>query len=473
MQASPMRIDLDGSPYKTILKLAIPTVIAMMSQAIVNAVDSVFFAHLPSAQDANDAQAALMPSLILLWMFGGGLSAVSVGAQALGARRFVEGKYEAAGAVLGNAIMFCVIAGVVLTGVAIAVLPWLAEHQHPNESVQRVITSYGTWRMYGVMSMAMTMAIKGFFDGLGRTWIHFVSSVVMNIANILFCYIFIFGKFGAPAMGAEGAGLAALLATWIGLFVMLVFVWRERKTYRPMRLANFSWKLTMDILKLSVPAAVATVVMMFGFQLFLKIVAELDAVGGSSGSIVDAHGLTTSVNAAATSNIISMLKLTFTACIAFGTATATLVSQSLGAKRPELASRFGWASIKLGLIIFGVVGVAEGILFTPQICELWTLDPVVQHAMLIPMRMIGCATPLIAIVMIMTEALFGAGTPRFVAIVQFLMVFLVLLPAAYVMAVTLGWGLVGIWAAATVYISLGALIMSIKFARGGWKQIAL
>ena len=74
-----------------ILKLAMPTVFAMLTQSAVNEVDIIFFSHLP-CPESSTAQAALLPSLILLWMFGGSLSAISVGTQAISARRFAEGK---------------------------------------------------------------------------------------------------------------------------------------------------------------------------------------------------------------------------------------------------------------------------------------------------------------------------------------------------------------------------------------------
>ena len=68
-------------------------------------------------------------------------------------------------------------------------------------------------------------------------------------------------------------------------------------------------------------------------------------------------GASEAVFGAATTDIVEILKLTFTACIAFGTATATLVSQSLGAKRPDEAEKFGWASVRLGLVVFGPLAV--------------------------------------------------------------------------------------------------------------------
>src|ERR1700722_17713903 len=115
---------LGKSRYGTILKLATPTVLAMLSQSVVNEIDVVFFSHLPCPESSN-GQAALLPSLILVWLFGGSLSAISVGTQALVARRYAEGHREAAGAVLTNAVAFCVCAGGFFSALGIVCLPWL------------------------------------------------------------------------------------------------------------------------------------------------------------------------------------------------------------------------------------------------------------------------------------------------------------------------------------------------------------
>src|SRR6185503_689123 len=117
-------VDTSGSPYAVILRLATPTVLAMLTQSIVNEVDIVFFKHLPCPESSN-AQAALLPSLILLWMFGGSLSAISVGTQAIAARRLAEGKPEESGGVLVNSWFFSLTAGIVFTILGYLCLPWV------------------------------------------------------------------------------------------------------------------------------------------------------------------------------------------------------------------------------------------------------------------------------------------------------------------------------------------------------------
>ena len=90
------------------LKLALPTVLAMLAQSAVNEVDIIFFAWL-GCPGSSYAQAALLPCLLLLWMFGGSLSAISVGTQALAARRYAEGRTVDAGGVLANSWMFSLV----------------------------------------------------------------------------------------------------------------------------------------------------------------------------------------------------------------------------------------------------------------------------------------------------------------------------------------------------------------------------
>jgi multidrug resistance protein, MATE family len=459
---------ISGPPYRTILRLALPTVVAMLSQSVVNEIDVFFFTKLPHPEDSN-AQAALLPSLLIVWLFGGSLSAISVGTQALTARRYAERKYDAAGAVLANSAFFCLIAGLLFGVIGALTIDSLLGVILKVPEAHTIAYAYSKWRLLGIISMSMTMAVKAFFDGIGKTWVHLVSAVVMNILNVLFCWIFIFGKLGAPRMGAPGAGFAAFSATWIGLGIMLYYAARERKRFTFLRWSNLSRALTWDILKLSIPAAAATVAMMVGFGMFAQVAGRLDAMEAAGFPA----GEREAVNGAATTDIVAILKLTFTACIAFGTATATLVAQALAAKRPDDATRFGWASVRLGLVLFGVVGLFEGVLFTPQIVRFITHSEAVRAAAIGPMRMMGIVTPIIAVAMILSEALFGAGNTKFVAVAQFCLVFFVLVPMARLLGVEAQTGLNGMWSAAVTYAIGAAIVMTLKFRGGAWKKIVL
>ncbi|HEY6079910.1 MAG TPA: MATE family efflux transporter [Polyangiaceae bacterium] len=468
-------LDLNGSKVRIVLKLALPTVMAMLAQSAVNEVDIIFFAWL-GCPGSSYAQAALLPCLLLLWMFGGSLSAISVGTQALAARRFAQGRSVDAGAVLANSWVFSLVAGVLFTALGYLVIPHVLGVLVQSPEVRAVGTEYLNYRLLGITSMAVTFSFKAFFDGIGKTHVHMIASVVMNVINVALCVTFIFGKFGAPAMGMAGAGLAGAASSWIGLFVMVGWAAmdRYRAAHQPFDLKGLSRELLGRILKLSIPSAVATVAVMSGFMLFAMIVSRLDAMMHASLVAPDCPGgKPEAVNAAATTVIVGVLKLTFTACLAFGTSTATLVSQCLGSGKSDEAEKFGWVSVRLGLIIFGVVGLLEGVVLTRPILHLVTESNAVFNAALMPMRMMGLATPLIAVGMILTQALFGAGNTRFVMIVELLLHFLCLVPLAWLLGITLEFGLVGIWSAALVYVVLLTGVMVWKFRSGDWKTIQL
>jgi len=465
-----------GSPVKVILKLALPTVFAMLSQSAVNEVDIIFFSRLP-CPESSTAQAALLPSLILLWMFGGSLSAISVGTQAISARRFAEGKSIDAGAVLVNSWVCSLLAGVVFTAIGYLIMPLALNALIRVPEVREAAQGYLNWRLMGITSMAATFSFKAFFDGIGKTHVHMVASVVMNVINVVLCIAFVFGYWGAPRMGMTGAGLAGAVSSWVGLAIMVAWAMLShyRINFRPFDVSRVVRGLMSDILRLSVPSAVATVAVMSGFALFSGIVSHLDSVSNAA-AVLNSEcpgGRAEAVNGAATALIVGILKLTFTACLAFGTSTATLVSQSLGAGEPEKAARFGWVSVRLGLVIFGVVGLLEGVFLTEPLLHFVTQSPAVYETALIPMRMMGLCTPFIAVGMILTQALFGAGNTRFVMLVELVLHFFCLVPLAWLFGITLNWGLPGIWASAAIYVLLLTAVMVWKFRRGDWKTISI
>lgn len=458
---------IDPRQSRRILLLAAPVILAMLTQTGVNIVDTYFLKKLPY-QDASDAQAALTPSLMLLWAIGGFLSAISVGTQAMTARRYGEGRYEEAGAVLPNAAMVTLVGGTVFSTLGWLAMPWMFRLIVSNEHVAELGTIYCRWRFVGMTSMAATAAYKSFFDGIGKTHLHLWAAVLMNVINAVLCWLLIFGHAGLPRLGIEGAGIAAAVSSWLGLGVMVYFSLRREhlRRYRFYRRENLSWALVGNLLRLSVPGGIATVVVMTGFLLFTKIVSRLDA--GDTGLMV--HGVRVAANGAATTIIIEVLSATFFSCLAFGTATATLVGQSLGRGDPDEAERYGWTSVKLGVLIFGTIGLAM-CLFAPEVMGIFSEADVVIQAGTVPLRMVSAMGPVIAVAMILTQALFGAGETRYVMMVEMTLHFGCLVPLAWVLGISLGMGLVGVWSAAVIYALALATAMTVKFARGGWKKI--
>lgn len=462
---------LDPADVKRILYLAIPAQLALLTQTGVNLVDT-YFIGLLDEPERSDGQAMLAFALALLWAIGGFLSAISVGTQAMVARREGRRDPQASGLVLANALVLAVASSAIATLICWKLVPFVFSMASHDPAYVRIGSSYTRWRFVGLISMVATAAYKAFFDGTGRTYVHFVAAIVMNIVNVALCWLLIFGHLGLPHMGVEGAGLAAAVSSWVGLFVMVCWSFRghERLRYRAYRRRVLTPIAMWQLAKLSVPSGVATTVVMTGFILFIRIVAIFDEqAAAAAGTAIGAHE---SVNGAATTIIINVLSLTFFSCMAFGVATATLVSRSLGARDPSSAERYAWSSVKLGAMMFTVVGALE-IAFPGKCIAFFNDSQAVIDAGRSSMRLMGACGPVIAAGMILTQALFGAGNPRFVMQVELMLHFCVLLPLAYLLGVILNHGLIGVWSAAAIYVSLLTLIMAVKFKSGSWKTISI
>ncbi len=254
-----------------------------------------------------------------------------------------------------------------------------------------------------------------------------------------------------------------MVSSYIGLFVMAFWSLGRKymRTHRHYRLSNLSLRQQWEIVKLSLPSGIATAVVMSGFALFYHIVGRLDAVAVEG-----------NIYSAATQDVIVLLIAVFSGSIAYGTAVATLVGQSMGAKKPDLAERYGWEAVKLGFYVAAIIGALVAA-FPESVLHLLTKhEPVVVVARPL-LRICGALLPFILTGITLTQALFGAGNTRFVMFVEFGLHFGVLVPLAYLFGVVLNGGVIGTWTGAFVYIVLLASIMAWKFASGTWKTIEI
>lgn len=491
-----MTIGFDRALGARILKLALPVVLAMVSQTAVNLLDTIMVGRLPEEYSIA-GQAGIGHSLIMLWAVGGFLSALGVGTQAITARRFGEGRHEKGGQVLTNSLTVAAVTGLVFSLIGYFVTPYIFPFFNSNPDVIREGVPYCQMRMLGVVSMVTTASYKSFFDGVGRTRVHMVAALIMNATNALLNYVLIFGAWGFPQLNTFGAGVASLIASYLGLAFMLGWSLRreDRTRYRYFRWSNLSARITWEITRLSVPSGLATVAVMSGFGLFLKIVAELDEVAAAESlvrqvtvAVAQATGVASDVGSAllhdatvaarpayftaATKVIIDILSISFMSCIAFGTATATLVSQSLGARRPELAARYGWESVKIGMAVMAVIG-AVAVAFPDLVLSIFSKDAAVIEAARPSLRMMGVFEALIAMGLILAQALFGAGNTKYVMYVELVLHFTCLVPLAWILGIEADGGLFGVWTAAAAYIALLAALMAWKFREGKWKHIRL
>lgn len=490
---------LDRELTGRLLSLAYPVVLAMLTQTGINLLDTIMVGRLPQ-QYSIAGQSAIGYTLILLWGVGGFLAAFVVGTQAITARRFGEGNIGGAGRTLTNSLALTLTTAMVAAWGAWAVIGDVFPFFNSNPDVLRLGVPYGEWRMLSIFPMVLTNSFKGFFDGVGFTKAHMFAAIVMNICNATLNYVFIFGMGPIEPMYVEGAGLASALSSALGCSLMFAFtLWpRFSRRYRYYRLSNLNSRVIWEIARISVPSGLATVFVMTGFALFLKIVGildeqtMLDAIAATGMWSLDQLPVLTALEpepvigdlylnvlqtrppifVAATKVIMDILSVSFMTCIAFGTATATLVGQSLGAKRPDLAERYGWESVRIGMYVMGALGLAA-IVAPDLLFAIFSKDQMVIDAGRNALRMMGACEALVAVALILAQALYGAGNSLYVMKVEATLHVTCLVPLSYLLGVVADLGLVGIWAAAFCYVVLMAGAMVLKFRSGDWKHIQL
>lgn len=495
-----MRWLLDPPISKRVIRIASPIVLAMLTQTAINLVDTVMVGRLPATYSVA-GQSALGYSLILLWAFGGFLSAIQVGTQAIVARRKGEGAADKAGQALHNSLWIAVICGAAVSVLGYIFMEAIFQRLDSNPTVVQLGAEYARYRMLGVLSMVATMSYKSFFDGIGRTHVHMVAAIVMNVANLLLNWVLIFGVDPFPRMNVAGAGLGSLISTYLGLAIMVTWslLPAYASRYRIYHPRQFNRRVIWDIVRVSVPSGLATVFVMIGFGVFLVIVGHLDAseaeasVRGlaaysadSSWQLYDAARSAPAiadpllnlsanrlpVNNSATKIIMDIMSLSFMSMIALGMGAATLVGQSLGARRPEMAERYGWEAAKLGAILMLVFTVFVH-LFPEWFIALFNPDPDVIAAGVAPLRLMVTSTVFIAVGLVLAQSLYGAGMTRYVMMVEGVLHIVCLIPLTYLLGVVLDLGLLGIWASAFAYVALLCAAMVHKFKQGQWKEVVL
>lgn len=150
---------------------------------------------------------------------------------------------------------FYVLLGVIVSVVQYAFIPLMYRMGQPVDVVDMAIPYY---RML-LMSMPFIMlffAFKQFLEGVGNTKAELLVTIIANVLNCVFNWIFIYGNMGFAEMGVEGAGLGTFLARVISAFLMVGYFIahsRYRGYMRYFAMRNFSASSVRRLLHMGLP----------------------------------------------------------------------------------------------------------------------------------------------------------------------------------------------------------------------------
>lgn len=447
-----MRKLLNFNDYKYILKLALPAIAGLSTQMVVSLVDTAMVGRLP---DAQYALAAMGLGVLATWAVVSFFSSLATGTHVLVARRFGENEYEACGKVLNTSIIVSFVIGILVSAVVVAGAHIIAQFFAADYEVGVRAGNYLYYRFMGIPFFLITVSYRGFFFGIGKTKIFMYSGVLVNLLNIIFNYIFIFGALGNEPMGLAGAGFGSTLATVCdALFYFAVSnLPSYRKKYRYFKHLGFDKGFAQSMIKISMPVSFQNIFILIGFLGFISIT-----------------GLVGTLQQAASQVVISSLFISLMPCFGFGIAVQTLVGNNLGKENISLAKKYAFQTSILATIYTLLVGFVF-IVFPRLLLNLITSESTVIETAVPIIRIAGFAQIFYATGVVLANGLQAAGKTFFVMMAEVVINWLLFIPLSYLLAITFDLGLEGAWTAIPIYVILYSIVILVKFLVGDWDNL--
>ena len=298
---------------------------------------------------------------------------------------------------------------------------------------------------------------KQFLEGLGNTSVAMVITLVMNGINILLNWLFIYGNWGCPELGATGAGIGSLVAR-IGMpicFFVVMYFRREWKEYMTsIRWSKFKASVIKELTKIGFPIGVQTLMETIAFT------AAFIFIGWISKEALAAHQIANQI-----------CDMTFMVILGIGSATTIRVSHQLGANNLHGVRMASNASIHLVLFI-NTIGAILMIGLRNQIPMLFTEDIeviAIASKLVVLAGVLQLADGLQVVAASMLRGITDVKVPMFIALFSYT---IVCISIGLFLAFPMGMGAVGIWIGFVVGLSVAAICLHIRF-RWKFKQISL
>jgi MATE family multidrug resistance protein len=436
--------------------LAWPIVVSRSSQVVVGLTDAVMVAGLGEAALAATTTGAFNTFAAFIFPMGIAFLVSSFASQLTGqgdpagARRY--GHYGLILAAITQAVSLLTLP---FLGDILSLLPYAAD-------VRGLIEQYLRIRLLSTGAAIGIEALANYYGGIGNTRLPMLASLGAMALNVLGCWLFIGGHWGAPALGVAGAAWAAMGATWLaflGLWGWFVHDARRARVAAPSR-APLRSREFLRMLRFGLPSGLNWFFEFFAFNLFVNLVMA---------------GLGTTALAGMMA-VLQINSVSFMPAFALASAGAILVGQAIGAGARNEVPRivrltFGAAATWQGLV--GLLYVAAPGLIIAAFTRGGSDSPGLR-AVGVRLLMVSAAWQLFdAAATTLAEALRAAGDTTFTMWTRLVIAWAIFTPGAYFSVRWFGWGDIGAMSWVLLYLGLLALVLLLRFRGGAWRRIDL
>ena len=327
--------------YKRLLHLAAPVVLAQAGQLTTQFADTAMVGNYGGEDAVPLAAVSLGSSLFLLIYLAAMGFAMSI--TPLVGEYYARNDRRMVGHLFQNGIAYSLIIGVISTIIALALRPfigvlgeWMSSSGDDVTLVTDMALPYYDMLVWSIMPLMVFLAVKQFLEGIGNTKVAMWITLVGNFLNILLNWVFIFGKCGFEAMGAEGAGLATLLARVVQMLLIIAYFYLSHRL-RIYRSFFSSESLSRKLMRKCVA---------IGFPISFQMVLE-------SAAFILTSILALSFGAAASGAMqvsFSIANIAWMITVAIGSASTIVVSHIYGSKDRKHLRPMVNATYHLGLL---------------------------------------------------------------------------------------------------------------------------
>lgn len=434
--------------------MAWPSIIESFFTAFAGLVDSLMVSSLGSYAVAA-VGLTTQPKFIGLSLF----FALNVAISALVARRRGEEKPEEANRILSTAIVFIVIAAILLSILFVTFAGPIIRMCGSTPETHDSAVAYFRIIMGGMIFNCIQMGINSAQRGAGNTKITMRTNVTSNTINIIFNYLLINGHLGFPALGIHGAALATVLGTVVASVMSVLSILNPGGFISlPYILQNKVWPAARSLHNL----------IHVGYSVFFEQL--LMRIGFMTTAIMAAHQGTDAM--AAHQVGMNIMGLSFSFGDGLQSAAVALIGRSLGANDEKMAKEFGSICRMFG----GIISVCLAVLYFFGARPMMGLFFQEEHIVAIGvgiMRVIIFVVAFQISQVVYMGCLRGAGDTLYTAIASTISVTFIRTIGSYLGGYVFGLGIVGIWLGVLADQISRFLFASTRFKKGKWTQIKI
>ncbi len=440
---------ITGQPIgRVLLRLAVPAVLSTFFTVVFEVVDMFWIGKLGPVSIA-----ALSTASFYVWLLRGLGLVVATGSIAMIARRTGERDENAILTTIVDAVgatfLFSLGMIAIFFPIGMGIFQWI----RLDPEVAATAVDYSIVFLSGLIFVYMMMTFEFMIRGLGDARTPMFIMGIALFLNAVLDPIFIFPL----GLGVKGAAFATILAQAVGAVLMAVVIFQKVPALRDLVLNRFTFSLKrfykrfISILSIGGPAGLSDA----GFSLIYLVLGGIVSIFGKEplAAVGIAHRLEA---------------LLFFICLGFSMAVAPMVGQYLGAGEPEKAKQAVYLSLKI------TAGILLGIsvlyfLFAPLLFSFFTRDRAIIAYGAGYLRIVATSEVFLALEVVLGGAFAGAGDNRPPFFITF-PITLLRIPAAYFLAVSLGWGVRMIWVVIAVTTMMKGVFLLYWFNKGNWMK---